>query len=91
MPAWYLGFVQRIFVICNDTFSISLLFKTFFVPWHRDNSWIGVFFGIVVRIVYLPIVIAITAAVMLSLLIFATAWAFLPPFAVYSLIRTPFM
>lgn len=91
MPVWYIGFFQRVMVICDDTLSLSLLVKTFFVPWHRDRSWIGILFGITIRLLYLPIGFALTVAVALALIIIAFAWALLPPFAIFSIVRTPFL
>lgn len=91
IPIWYVGTIQRIAVICDDTLSIGLLFKTFFVPWHRDNSWVGYFFGIMIRILYLPVALLITAAILVLLIITAVAWALVPPLATYFIIKTPFL
>jgi hypothetical protein len=91
MPMWYVGLIQRIALICDDTLSISLLLKTFFVPWRRDYSWIGHFFGITLRILYLPIAILITISLLLTLFIVAILWALLPIAAAYFLLKTPFV
>lgn len=91
VPSWYLGFFQRIALICDDSFSISLLLRTFFVPWHRDSSWIGRMFGILIRIIYLPIAICLTLIILLILFTIAAIWAVLPLLAVLSILRSPFI
>jgi hypothetical protein len=91
MPIWYIGLIQRVALICDDTLSISLLFKTFFVPWRRDYSWIGYFFGVVLRILYLPFAILITIVLIITLFALAVFWALLPLAATYFLLKTPFM
>ncbi len=91
MPMWYVGLIQRIALICDDTLSISLLLKNFFVPWHRDYNTIGYFFGITLRLLYLPIAITITLTLLLTLLFIAVLWALLPLAATYFLLKTPFV
>ena len=59
MPIRHLKILGRISVLVDDNLSMSLLFKNFFVPWHRDNSLIGYFFGFLVKIFYLPIALLI--------------------------------
>ncbi len=88
MPVWYVGFVQRIITLCDDTFSISLLLKTFFVPWHRDNTWLGHLFGMVIRILYLPIAISITTVVLAIIVCLAVIWAILPVVTVIFIFNT---
>ncbi|MBN2100344.1 hypothetical protein JW710_00405 [Candidatus Dojkabacteria bacterium] len=90
MPIWYIGLIQRIATICDDTLSISLLLKTFFVPWHRDRTWVGYFIGIMARIIYLPIAIVITLTILTLLILVATAWALLPPVTIFFILKTPF-
>lgn len=91
MPMWYVGLIQRVATICDDTLSISLLLKTFFVPWHRDKSWTGYFFGIILRIFYIPLASLITAIILIVLLAIACAWALLPFLAIYFILKTPFL
>jgi hypothetical protein len=59
MPIWHLKRLARLSVVVDDQFSISLLLSNFFIPWHRDYSLIGIFFGIVMKLLYLPIAITI--------------------------------
>lgn len=47
--------LKRILVLVDDRLSISLLLKTFFVPWHRDNTAVGYGVGIIVRLFFIPI------------------------------------
>lgn len=90
MPTWYMGFFQRLVVLCDDTFSISLLLKTFWVPWHRDSSLIGRLFGICIRLLYLPLAMFISALIIVLLLIIAILWALMPLTSLFFLLRTPF-
>ncbi len=90
MPTWYIGLIQRVAIICDDTFSISLLIKTFFVPWHRDPSWIGHGFGIAIRILYLPLAIILSAIILIFLVGLTILWALLPVISIIGLLRTPF-
>ena len=91
IPTWYIGFLKRVLTVCDDTFSISLLIKTFFVPWHRDYSWMGYGFGIVMRILYLPLALFITAIVFVILLIVTILWALLPILSILFLLGSPFV
>lgn len=91
MPAWYISLIQRIVLICDDTLSISLLFKTFFIPWHRDYSMVGRGFGIAMRLLYLPVALSLTLGLVVIFTAVAIAWALLPFIAVISILRTPFL
>jgi len=78
MPLWHLRRLARLSVVIDDQFSITLLIKHFFLPWHRDYSVIGYIFGILMKILYLPIPIAIYLIGMsLYFLVFLT-WLVLP-------------
>ena len=90
MPTWYIGLIYRVAILCDDTFSISLLIKTFFVPFHRDKSWIGHGFGVAIRLVYLPLVIILTAFILLILISITVLWALLPIISIIGILRTPF-
>lgn len=78
MPIWHLRKLNRLSTVVDDQLSLSLLLKTFFVPWHRDFSLIGIFFGIIMRILYLPIAATIYLAIILGYLIFILIWLILP-------------
>lgn len=78
MPIWHLKRIARASVVLDDNLSISLLLKHFFVPWHRDYSLIGFFFGFLIKLFYLPIAISIYLMVMLTSLILVLVWLFLP-------------
>lgn len=91
MPVRYLSFIKRVLVLCDDTLSIQLLLKTFFVPWHRDYSPIGRAFGVAMRILYLPVAISMTAIVAIVLMAVTVLWALLPVISILSILRTPFL
>lgn len=78
MPIWHLRKLKRFSLVINDLFSITLLLRNFFLPWRRDPSLIGYFFGIVMKLFILPIGIVIYLLVMLCYLIVILAWLLLP-------------
>lgn len=78
MPVWHLRRFARLSVVIDDQFSISLLLRHFFTPWHRDYSVIGFVFGILMKLLYLPIVIVTYLIAMLLNLIAFLFWLILP-------------
>lgn len=91
MPGWFISFMKRALVLCDDTLSITLLLKTFFVPWHRDYSMTGRGFGIAMRLLYIPVAAFLTGIVLAILAVALIAWALLPFIAIFSILRTPFL
>lgn len=78
MPIWHLKRIFRLSVVVDDQFSISLLIKNFFLPWHRDYSAMGYLFGIVMKILFLPIGISIYLIAMLTYLSVFFLWLIIP-------------
>lgn len=78
MPVWHLKRLARLSIVIDDQFSISLLLKNFFLPWHRDYSMIGVVFGIVMKLLYLPIAITIYLGTVVGYLVIILLWILLP-------------
>jgi len=78
MPVWHLKRFARLSVVLDDQFSISLLLKNFFLPWHRDFSVIGIFFGILMKLLYLPIGISIYTLGIFCYLLLFIIWLILP-------------
>jgi len=78
MPIWHLRRLGRLSVVIDDFLSITVLIKNFFLPWHRDYSLIGYFFGILVKLLYLPIAIAIYILAILIYIALIMAWIALP-------------
>lgn len=78
MPVWHLRRFARLSVVLDDQFSISLLLKNFFLPWHRDFSVIGIFFGILMKLLYLPIGISIYLICIMFYLFLFISWLILP-------------
>jgi hypothetical protein len=78
MPMWHLRRFARLSVVVDDQFSISLLIRHFFLPWHRDYSLIGYVFGIAMKLLYLPIAITIYLLCMTIYLIVSLSWLVLP-------------
>lgn len=79
MSIWHLRMLGRISLVLDDNLSVSLLIKNFFLPWHRDFSLIGYVFGILIKILYLPIAIFIYLLFTLLYTLLIIAWLVLPP------------
>lgn len=79
MSLWHLRMLGRVSTLVNDNMSISLLIRNFFLPWHRDRTFIGYTFGILIKLIYLPVaIIAYIFACIFYLLLFLL-WLVLPP------------
>lgn len=83
MPVFFIKSQYRINQVLNDKLSVFLLIKTFFLPWKRDYKFIGYFFGIVMRILYIPIAVFIILSINIFYLLFIIIWIFLPIFALF--------
>ena len=79
MSMWHLKMLGRISVLLDDNLSITLLLKNFFLPWHRDFSFIGYVFGILIKILYLPIAISIYLFFCTLYITLILLWFLLPP------------
>jgi hypothetical protein len=78
MPIWHLRRFARLSIVLDDQFSISLLIRNFFLPWHRDYSVIGYVFGVIMKILYLPIGMTIYLLSMILYLLVFILWLILP-------------
>jgi hypothetical protein len=78
MPVRHLRILGRLSVLVDDNLSMSLLFKNFFVPWHRDNSFFGYFFGVIIKILYLPFALIIYLLSIITYLAVILIWLILP-------------
>ncbi len=91
MPIWHLRQLNRLSTVVDDNLSLSILMKTFFIPWHRDYSLMGFLFGVVMRILYVPIALTIYLIIVISYLIILLIWLILPiatiTFIISSLIK----
>jgi hypothetical protein len=91
MPIWHLRQLNRLSIVVDDYLSLSILFKTFFIPWHRDYSFMGFLFGIVMRLLYIPIATAIYLLIVVFYLLVIIFWLILPvatiTFIISSLIK----
>lgn len=88
MLYWHLRMLGRISIIVNDNLSISLLIKNFFLPWHRDFSLIGWTFGILIKLIYLPIAI-LTYILLISIyIVVILLWLLLPAATLIFIIRS---
>lgn len=89
MPVVYISFLRRLSTVLNDKLSITLLLKTFFVPWHRDNSFVGYIVGFVMRLLYLPIALIIYFSVVIGATLGVFLWIAMPMIAGILIILTP--
>jgi len=78
MPIWHLRKLARISVVVNDNLSLSLLIQNFFLPWHRDYSMMGYIFGFIIKILYIPIALAIYLVSVFAYSIVILVWLLLP-------------
>lgn len=79
MSIWHLKMLGRISVFLDDNLSITLLLRNFFLPWHRDFSFIGYVFGILIKVLYLPIAIGIYIFFCIIYIALILVWFLLPP------------
>lgn len=91
MPIWHLRQLNRLGIVVDDYLSLSILFQTFFIPWHRDYSVMGFLFGIVMRLLYLPIATVIYLLIVFFYILVILFWLTLPiatiTFIISSLIK----
>ena len=85
---WLIRLFKRVAIICDDTFSISILLRTFFIPWHRDYSITGRIFGIIIRLLYLPVALIITATILMVIVAFMLIWVTLPAIFIFNFINS---
>lgn len=88
MPLWHLRMLARISIVVDDNLSISLLFKNFLIPWHRDFSFIGYTFGILIKVIYLPIAILSYIFLLSIYMLVILMWLLLPPATLFFVIRS---
>ena len=79
MSMWHFKMLERISVLLDDNLSITLLLRNFFLPWHRDFSFIGYVFGILIKILYLPIAVGIYLFFCTMYTALILIWFLLPP------------
>lgn len=88
MPIRYLRIWNRVMVVLNDQLSITLIISNFFLPWMRHRSFAGYFFGIAIKLIYLPVAIAgflIASSIYFAFIIF---WLVIPVGIVFAIIKT---
>jgi len=90
MPVRHLRILGRLSTIVDDSLSLSLLFKNFFVPWHRDRSIIGFFFGIIIKLLYIPIALIIYICIISIYILFILVWLILPIVTIVFIITSIF-
>lgn len=78
MTVWHLRMLVRVSTILDDNLSISLLLKNFFLPWHRDFTLIGYVFGIIIKILFLPIGVFIYLLFTILYFLLICIWLLLP-------------
>jgi len=90
MALWHLRMLTRIAILVDDNLSISLLLKNFILPWHRDFSFIGYTFGILIKTIYLPIALFAFVLICTSYIFVIFIWLILPPATIFFTLRSIF-
>jgi len=90
MLVWHLRMLERVSVLADDNLSVSLLLKHFFLPWHRDYSFIGYVFGILIKLVYLPFAILTYLLICTIYLLLILSWLLLPPATIFFILKSLF-
>lgn len=90
MIVWHLQMLGRVSTIFDDYMSISLLLRNFFLPWHRDYSFIGYTFGILIKLLFLPLATIAYLFVCLGYILLILVWILLPPVTLFFIIRSIF-
>jgi uncharacterized membrane protein len=88
MPLWHLRMLSRISTLADDNLSLSLLIKNFLLPWHRDYSLIGYVFGILIKVIYLPVAFIVYIFANLVYVLVILGWLLLPPATIFFIIRS---
>ncbi len=88
MPIKYLRTLNRIIVVLNDQLSITLILTNFFLPWRRHNSFAGYFFGISIKLIYLPFAVYIFLLGTTLYLAFIIFWLLIPAGILVAIIKT---
>lgn len=88
MPVRYLRTWNRIMAVLNDQLSITLILSNFFLPWRRHNSFAGYFFGISIKIIYLPFAVCAFILASTLYLAFIIFWILIPVGIIIAIIKT---
>ncbi len=79
---------SRMMLVIDDKLSISLLARTFFVPWHSDKSFVGYLVALIIRIIYLPIALSVYLTVAVAYVLLMILWFLLPFLPITMIILT---
>lgn len=90
MLVWHLKMLERVSVLADDNLSLTLLLKNFFLPWHRDYSFIGYVFGILIKLIYLPFALVTYLLLCTIYLVVIALWLVLPPATIFFILRSIF-
>ena len=90
MLVWHLKMLERVSVLADDNLSLTLLLKNFFLPCHRDYSFIGYVFGILIKLIYLPFALITYLVLSTIYLVVIVIWLVLPPATILFILRSIF-
>jgi hypothetical protein len=88
MTLWHLRMLVRVATLVDDNMSISILLRNFFTPWHRDHTFIGYVFGILIKVMYLPVGIITYLIFCTFYLLLIFVWLLLPPASLFFILRS---
>lgn len=91
MPVRIVLSMRRTLTIIDDKFSISYIFKTAYIPWHRDYNFVGYFVGFFARLFVLIPGILVFLMTLSIYLIYLMFWIFIPMISVILTLISPFI
>lgn len=91
MPIYYLLTIRRVNIVIKDRLSLQLLVKNFTTPWRRRYELPFIFFGILIKVIYLPFAYAFYFLIMTTTVLIFIIWLLLPVTSVLALILAPIL
>ena len=91
MPVWFVLSLRRVVTVIDDQLSISLLIANFFIPWHRDGTFVGYFIGLVMKLIFIPIGLVVLITTIVIYITFLIIWCILPLVTIFGIVATPFL
>ncbi len=91
MPVRIILSMRRVLTIIDDRFSISYIFKTAHIPWHRDYNFVGYLIGFFARLFVLIPGVIIFLLVLFVYIIYFIFWILIPITSVVLTLISPFI
>ncbi len=91
MPVKIILNMRRVLTIIDDKFSISFIFQTVHIPWHRDYHFVGYFIGFAARLVVLIPGVLVFLTTLSLFILYILFWLAIPVISVTLTIISPFI